>query len=267
VIEEPFAECSGVGDERFGEFAGLGCNDGPPNDVARVDVDDHEQLVVGAALGARSQYCSERNTDSTCRRSGSVSLFGGAGRDAGGPNTGGRWRRKTAALLEPSSSYPLFVEVSASRAGRCSAVTASTWSRCPHSRRAAPRACTFPVITNAVCVLRSSRANRSFWRRGAGRSLRLPDLLSTHVPERRSWQARTGSTRRGDVLDRAVLAVRTVRSGCHRLRAQNGRTLRSRLSRPTSQGATTSTSTEIRPDHGICASIHAKIRSARYPVR
>ncbi len=42
----------GFGDERFGEFAGLGCSDGPPDDAARVDVDDHEQLVVDAALRA-----------------------------------------------------------------------------------------------------------------------------------------------------------------------------------------------------------------------
>lgn len=36
-----------VGDERLGELAGLGFCDHPGNDVAAVDVDDHEQLVVG----------------------------------------------------------------------------------------------------------------------------------------------------------------------------------------------------------------------------
>jgi hypothetical protein len=41
-----------VGDERFGEFAGLGGGDHPPDDVAAEDVDDHEQLVVDAPLGA-----------------------------------------------------------------------------------------------------------------------------------------------------------------------------------------------------------------------
>jgi hypothetical protein len=42
----------GVGDERFGELTGLGCGDGPGDDVAGVDVDDHEQLVVDAPFGA-----------------------------------------------------------------------------------------------------------------------------------------------------------------------------------------------------------------------
>ena len=35
----------GVGDERFGELAGLGASDGPPDDVAAEDVDDHQQVV------------------------------------------------------------------------------------------------------------------------------------------------------------------------------------------------------------------------------
>jgi hypothetical protein len=42
----------GIGDERFGERTGLGGRDAPGDDVAGVDVDDHEQLVVNAALGA-----------------------------------------------------------------------------------------------------------------------------------------------------------------------------------------------------------------------
>ncbi len=41
----------GVGDERLGEFTGLGGRHHPPDDVAGEDVDDHEQLVVDAPLG------------------------------------------------------------------------------------------------------------------------------------------------------------------------------------------------------------------------
>jgi hypothetical protein len=42
-----------VGDEGFGEFAGLGRRHHPAHHVAAEDVDDHEQLVVDAPLGAR----------------------------------------------------------------------------------------------------------------------------------------------------------------------------------------------------------------------
>src|SRR5215211_3349253 len=90
--------------------------------------------------GARSQYSSDRSTDRTCWRSGSVSLFGDSGRGAGGPSSGGRRRRSTVARLTPSSSHACLVDIAFSSAPRCSAVTASTWSRCPRSRRAAPRA-------------------------------------------------------------------------------------------------------------------------------
>ena len=51
-----------------------------------------------------------------------------------------RRRRRTVERLTPNRSHAFFVEVAASRAERCSAITASTWSRCPRSRRAAPRA-------------------------------------------------------------------------------------------------------------------------------
>ena len=45
----------GVGDELFGQFAGLGRGDGPSGHVAREDVDDHVELVGDPPLGA-SQF-------------------------------------------------------------------------------------------------------------------------------------------------------------------------------------------------------------------
>ena len=42
----------GVGDECFGQLTGLGRRHHPPHHVAGEDVDDHEQLVVDAAVGA-----------------------------------------------------------------------------------------------------------------------------------------------------------------------------------------------------------------------
>jgi hypothetical protein len=41
-----------VGDERLGELAGLGGRHHPADDVTAEDVDDHDQLVIGPALGA-----------------------------------------------------------------------------------------------------------------------------------------------------------------------------------------------------------------------
>jgi hypothetical protein len=53
-----------------------------------------------------------------------------------------------------------------SRRSRCSPITASTCSRAPRSRRAAPRArALFPVISSAVLVRASSASSRSLRRR------------------------------------------------------------------------------------------------------